>query len=333
MRLLTVAFLLAAAAFGGSALPAANVAADISSSSSVASVSDSPFAVANGAYDSRVAMEAIYYAKAAYCPSDRVANWTCAACNFNSGMTEVNVFTARETQAYVGYDAAKNIVVVAIRGSSNIQNWIDNLNFELVPYPPCSSSACKVHKGFYDIYKALSVNMVPYVTAALARHPTAPLFVTGHSLGGALATLSALELIPRAMGRPVHVYNFGEPRVGDPAFVRHATAVLPAKQQYRVVHKDDPVPKLPFREFGYLHVQQEVFYDNDGNTTWVECKDSATAEDPTCSDARPLSLNIGDHLMYLGVRTSCTVSASDLAIRGLSADLAAVFNAGEEQQL
>lgn len=322
MRLLTVAFLLVAAAFSTSVEAVVPAAAQ----DQLGTAATSPFAVSTGTFDSRVAFEAIYYAKATYCPADQLTTWNCPACRFNSGMREVTVFTQRETQAYVGYDSRKNHIVVAIRGSSNIQNWLDNLNFELVPYPPCAATNCKVHKGFYEIYKALSTNIIPQVAAALQRHPTAPLFVTGHSLGGALATLTALELTPRVGGRPVYAYNFGEPRVGCPAFAQHALKVLPEKTQYRIVHKADPVPKVPFREFGYLHVPREIFYDNDGNRTWVECRDTATGEDKSCSDRYPFGLAFADHLNYLGVSTKCAVTSTELQLKGLDPNLAALFN-------
>ena len=321
MRALTVAFLMAAAVLG-----VTGHAADAGISSSSAAVA-APGVGGNATeYRPSVAMEALFYAKAVSCSASMIERWTCASCGFNPAMKEVNVFTARETQAYVGYDSAKNAIVVAIRGSANIMNWIDNLTFELVPYALCDKDAfpggCKVHKGFYEIYKALSVRMVPAVREALSRHPTASIFVTGHSMGAAISTLASLELYAETKNRVVNVYNFGCPRVGDPAFARYAAATLPQQQQFRIVHKADPVSQLPFREFGYLHVPQEVFYDHDHNRTWVECKDTATDEDQSCQRRYGLiPLGFSDHSRFLGVYIGCSVTADALAARPAYFDL------------
>ena len=340
MRVLTIAFLLAAtttAAFGSfvgehaapknavaSAAPVINNAAvpingallSSSSSVSVAEVEgDEEEWVGHGAaYDKNMAMEGVFYSKAAFCPADQIANWKCASCGFIPAMKEVKVFTARDTQAYVGYNSAKNVVVVTIRGSANPQNWIDNLTFELVPHPACSNVGCKVHKGFYEIYKALAGTMIPYVKQALARHPTASIFVTGHSLGGAISTLAALEIFASTKNTKLNVYNFGEPRVGNPAFARHAATALPAKQQFRIVHKADPVPHLPPTSFGYLHVPQEIFYDHDTDKTWVACKDSVTAEDKACSTKYKSPTAFADHKKYLGVAMGCPVTQCALDV-------------------
>jgi alpha-beta hydrolase superfamily lysophospholipase len=76
-----------------------------------------------------------------------------------------------------------------------------------------------------------------------------PLFLTGHSLGGALATLAASRWPARAC------YTFGAPRVGDGAFARTLRAPL-----YRVVNGQDVVPRVPpasdllgFADAGELH--------------------------------------------------------------------------------
>src|SRR5213079_949071 len=66
-----------------------------------------------------------------------------------------------------------------------------------------------------------------------------PLFLTGHSMGGALAVLTACRLAK--MGRPpVAIYTFGAPRVGDRNFC--AGYSLPT---YRIINGLDLVPEMP----------------------------------------------------------------------------------------
>jgi hypothetical protein len=92
-----------------------------------------------------------------------------------------------------------------------------------------------VHLGFSSVLK----RSWSKVEEILREAEDKPLFVTGHSLGGALAVLSGCRLAK--MGRPpVGIYTFGSPRVGDMNFC--AGYALPT---YRVVNRLDIVPELP----------------------------------------------------------------------------------------
>lgn len=75
-----------------------------------------------------------------------------------------------------------------------------------------------------------------------------PIFYTGHSLGAALATLAAARRAPKA------TYNFGAPRVGNPAFAR-SLRHLPI---YRIVDDMDLVCMVPPGWLGFAHVGQVV---------------------------------------------------------------------------
>lgn len=57
------------------------------------------------------------------------------------------------TYAYVGYNAKTDEIVVAFRGSADIQNWVTNLEFAQCPYPGVNGA--KVHHGFYTAYSHL----------------------------------------------------------------------------------------------------------------------------------------------------------------------------------
>ena len=77
------------------------------------------------------------------------------------------------------------------------------------------------------------------VEAILDEIQDKPLFLTGHSMGGALAMLAGCRLA-KAGRSPIAVYTYGAPRVGDPNFC--AGYALPT---YRVVNRLDLVPELP----------------------------------------------------------------------------------------
>merc|ERR1719224_151474 len=92
-----------------------------------------------------------------------------------------------------------------------ITNWVTNFDTVWAPYD--GDSTLKVHKGFQEAYRAVR----PQVRAAIASlrqsHPDLPLYITGHSLGGAIAQHAALDLAVELNEDP-HVYTYGSPRVG-----------------------------------------------------------------------------------------------------------------------
>jgi len=92
----------------------------------------------------------------------------------------------------------------------------------------------------------------------VSSHPDYALTLVGHSLGGAVALLAALELHKRGMP-PATVTTFGEPKVGNKGFVALVDAMLVSgpdasgpSTYRRLTHVDDPVPLLPLTEWGYL---------------------------------------------------------------------------------
>ncbi len=76
------------------------------------------------------------------------------------------------------------------------------------------------------------------------------IYVTGHSLGGALAILATLDIKMQFPGTRVAMYNFGSPRVGDPLFAHIYDESV--RNSYRVVHDGDRSPEQPHE--GYQHV-------------------------------------------------------------------------------
>jgi triacylglycerol lipase len=82
----------------------------------------------------------------------------------------------------------------------------------MVSYSRCSN--CKVHYGFkagWDLAKGF-VN--PQLQELRAIYKGAPIYITGHSLGGAFAVISAAD-IKETFGNIGDIYTFGEPRVGN----------------------------------------------------------------------------------------------------------------------
>ena len=122
-----------------------------------------------------------------------------------------------------------------------------------------------------------------------ALHRDAPIFITGHSLGGALATLAAVD-VHQTYGLN-SLITFGEPRVGNQQF---SDFFKPVVTNYRVTHYADIVPHIPLTAQGFYHEGDEVWY-NSAMSSYQIC---AYGESSKCSNSLlPTSYNTGDHSM------------------------------------
>ena len=113
--------------------------------------------------------------------------------------------------------------------------------------PAVDDAGGKVHSGFLEALKPICGQL----DVIASNHKGKKIWLTGHSLGGALATLAAAR-----MGRAnvQGLYTYGCPRVGDAAFV----TVLPGESYFRFVHRDDWIPRVPPDTLGYVHGGEEI---------------------------------------------------------------------------
>jgi triacylglycerol lipase len=121
--------------------------------------------------------------------------------------------------------------ILAFRGTHSIADWLTDLCIDQVRVPGIDGM---VHRGFHDRFFAFWDR-----AGDVTIDPAAPLFLTGHSLGGAVATIAARLLAPVRTG-PTVLYTFGSPRVGDPDFVSGFHT-----DHWRVTNHADIVPHCP----------------------------------------------------------------------------------------
>ncbi|HEV2691406.1 MAG TPA: lipase family protein [Verrucomicrobiae bacterium] len=190
-----------------------------------------------------------------------------------------NAYTAssacdRATDAQALVQMVGNDIVVAFRGSSAPEDFLQDAKFRMVPLTYVDNSgAARVHLGFLEDYAALAVHVVSQVRTLLAATPGAKVFVTGHSLGGGIAVLCAL-IFARQHLPVAGVITFGQPRVGNAAFkaLYNDTPVINFNGDedsppsafldeitFHVVNADDPVPLLPPLLNGYRDEGNEIF--------------------------------------------------------------------------
>ena len=166
---------------------------------------------------------------------------------------EVTFLDRDHTQAYVIETATETATetaaetVVAFRGTQvfadpSLADMLSNLWFRRRPWDPG-----RVHRG----YREALLDIVQELKRPL-HSGRRPLYFTGHSLGGALATLAS-TLAPG----PSATYTFGAPRVGDRVFARGLTNLV------RIVHGADLAPRYPL-PLGYRHGGQVWHLSRDG---------------------------------------------------------------------
>lgn len=96
--------------------------------------------------------------------------------------------------------------------------------------------------------------------------------VIGHSLGAALATHATAHLIKQGYKIDL-LETYGSPRVGDRAFSNWYQTIFPSVIKPRVTHGKDPVPHLPPKDWGFVHLQTEVFYAGKVKDGYKICND------------------------------------------------------------
>ncbi|KAA8493684.1 Phospholipase A(1) DAD1, chloroplastic [Porphyridium purpureum] len=116
-----------------------------------------------------------------------------------------------------------------------------------------------VHDGFATAYLGLR-DRVRAEVLRLYQERRRAVFITGHSLGGAIATIFSLDLAKDVNREDIHVITFGGPRVGNDSFRRLYNRVI--SRHWRVVVAHDVVCKLP--KLGYSHCGDCAFFTDQG---------------------------------------------------------------------
>lgn len=157
------------------------------------------------------------------------------------------------TDAYAIVVPQHDHVVVAFRGTDSAVDVAHNLMVFRVHAGgvACRWGFCmcpKVHQGFHTQYHALRPALLRALQRERDEEGQKRVVFTGHSMGGALATLAAHDLCDT---HSVACVTFGAPRVGNWSFARTFRGW--GERMRRVVHRSDLIPSLPPVWWGYAH--------------------------------------------------------------------------------
>ena len=150
--------------------------------------------------------------------------------------------------------------MIIFRGTQRTNEWLLNLAALQVTAQEMETPQFlgRAHRGFVNIYKDLVMQ-----TREIARKldPSKPCYISGHSLGAAIATLAAVDIaitVP-ALRPQLHLYTYAGPRVGNADFANGHSRLIP--NHYRLVNLADLVPLIPstmlLENITYIHCGQE----------------------------------------------------------------------------
>jgi predicted lipase len=151
-------------------------------------------------------------------------------------------------------NSEKQYICAVFRGSIEALDWRRNCQF-------CQhkiKGKIAIHTGFCKQLFAsnLFVHVYSKLYYLLEKNPTYELFITGHSSGGAIATLFGYLIAPEITERQIQIVSFASPRVGNLAFKQEFNKRTNLKH-WRIKNQYDFIPRIPY--FGFHHVGEQIF--------------------------------------------------------------------------
>ncbi|MBD2103273.1 lipase family protein [Leptolyngbya sp. FACHB-261] len=215
------------------------------------------------------------------------------------GFKEFRFFDDPRTGTQAFAMANDKTVVVSFRGTGELIDWLTDARIKKVRFkaPPEGPIQGRVHRGFQAAWLSVADEILPWVKEQ--RTPEKTLWIAGHSLGAALATLATATL--ENEGQTVNgLYTFGQPRTGGPGFVKSFNAVCGDKT-FRFVNNNDVVPQIPPAQFLYGHVGKLMYFDVNANLQFDNTKWGAILLDQLigrfASTTEPWTDGILDHMI------------------------------------
>lgn len=171
--------------------------------------------------------------------------------------------TSEKDTPPIGFIATKlnkdnvKVIYVSWRGTRGFAEWMNDADFTQTEF--LSNNGPKVEKGFYDIYTITNNSSNPSPRQIVIDYlneiwdASTIVYITGHSLGAALAVLNTYDIVINTKFKEVKTYNYAGPRAGSPAFADVFNTNV--NLSWRVVNIHDTVPTLPPKSLNYQHVE------------------------------------------------------------------------------
>jgi V8-like Glu-specific endopeptidase len=218
----------------------------------------------------RTALSAVIASKLAYEDADAIEQTVRQRWRMNH-----SEFIQRDkTECFLAWNDRQ--AILAFRGTqmTNLGDWLTDLNVL-----PITRDYGIVHRGFLTAFQVVQTTLEDH----LRQLDGIPLVLTGHSLGGALATIAAAEWRGRYPIRGI--YTFGQPAVGRSTFPDYMRLHYSSKF-FRIVYRDDVVARVPL---SFAHVGKLFRFDRDGDVSHrMESIESTPSELIVLDDDLPM---------------------------------------------
>lgn len=143
----------------------------------------------------------------------------------------------QDTQCFVW--CKNNTVFMTFRGTNGFSDVLTDLDILTLGFG--EHVGVRVHKGFLEQFQAVRPSLTNFLKDREGEYNH--IVITGHSLGGALATIAGAHFSHLYLGVEVAVHTFGSPRVGNKAFGKYFNEHV--AEHWRVVNEEDPAPLVP----------------------------------------------------------------------------------------
>ncbi|CAD5218413.1 unnamed protein product [Bursaphelenchus okinawaensis] len=207
--------------------------------------------------------------------------------------------------AFIGVDHTEKVIFMSFRGTRGLIQLAYEARRTVFKNRIQVETGGTVSEYFYSVYRSiLDTGISAEFIKLFAQNPHYEVLVTGHSLGGAMASIAAMDLVHMAKvpSEQVKLVTFGQPRTGDQKFAEDHDRLIP--HTYRITHGRDIVPHVPPVGFeGYNHHTSEVWYNNNmlPGDDYIVCEEQ---EDYKCSNSNYLNYSILAHLYYYNLMVS-----------------------------
>ena len=212
------------------------------------------------------------FAFAPYCKSIIQFNsWNCQnVCKGESNGTIIDLVRydqVGQLVAHVTHNDQLKSINVAFRGAQTKKAKLAAARLRLTRYEGANQNleGTKVHVGFKSVYDSSKTEIMDAVYAIATQYPTYQIVFTGHSMGGALALLAAVNYYQLhgddEMSSRMNLVTYGQPRVGNTAFASYVDSLPFSLRYLRVIKDGDPIVDVPSKMFGYQHCGNVVDYE------------------------------------------------------------------------
>ena len=178
----------------------------------------------------------------------KISQWVVS----NIGSADIQHIHEKNTHGFIV--ETQDRTIISFRGSKGLRNWIGNMDalHKEVPYGA-------VHSGFFKAFKVVQDQV--FLALIRAREANRPVVLTGHSLGGALATLTAAYAQYEIGPTPIEaIYTYGMPKFCDPQAAAYTDGFF-GDRIFRFVNNKDIVTRIPP---GSHHVGECYWFDENG---------------------------------------------------------------------